>query len=254
MALFIYSYSPVSEGARNLKEALRIRKIRNERSTFQGGVRHTVINWGSTRVPAEVQKCRILNPPASVLDSANKLHFFRKISAANRDLLPPWTEDASEAMEWSAKGSSVCARKILNGHSAAGLVILDRTSPKWEQAPLYTKYIKKEEEYRVHIVDGEVIDLQRKVLSKEKGESGETINWKIRNHDNGFIYQRQGINPPDEVRRVAIAAMRASGLDFGAVDVIYNKSGRAYVLEINTAPGLTGTTVENYANAFRRYL
>ena len=49
--------------------------------------------------------------------------------------------------------------------------------------------------------------------------------------------------------------MESIGLDFGAVDVIYNgHSNRAYVLEINTAPGLTGTTLDNYAAALRNLI
>jgi D-alanine-D-alanine ligase-like ATP-grasp enzyme len=40
-------------------------------------------------------------------------------------------------------------------------------------------------------------------------------------------------------------------LDFGAVDIIYNaKRNECYVLEVNTAPGLEGTTVEKYATKF----
>jgi D-alanine-D-alanine ligase-like ATP-grasp enzyme len=41
-------------------------------------------------------------------------------------------------------------------------------------------------------------------------------------------------------------------LDFGAIDIIYNESrDQAYVLEVNTAPGLTGQTIQSYADAFR---
>ncbi|MNY63636.1 hypothetical protein D3C86_2006230 [compost metagenome] len=47
-------------------------------------------------------------------------------------------------------------------------------------------------------------------------------------------------------------AVNAIGLTFGAVDVIWNEyRHQAYVLEVNTAPGLTGTTLEKYAEAFR---
>jgi glutathione synthase/RimK-type ligase-like ATP-grasp enzyme len=133
---------------------------------------------------------------------------------------------------------------------------MERDNPRsFVRAPLYTKYIKKDEEYRVHVIGGEIVAIQRKVLKKEKADSGEPINWKIRNLDNGFIYQREGINPPDGVRTVALDATRLSGLVFGAVDVIFNtRQQRAYVLEINSAPGITGTTVQNYADAFRAYL
>jgi len=52
---------------------------------------------------------------------------------------------------------------------------------------------------------------------------------------------------------VALAAVSALGLDFGAVDIIYNEhENQYYVLEVNTAPGLEGTTVEKYAEAFAK--
>ena len=38
--------------------------------------------------------------------------------------------------------------------------------------------------------------------------------------------------------------------DFGAFDVIYNqKKNQAFVLECNTAPGIEGTTLDNYVEA-----
>ncbi|MNY81884.1 hypothetical protein D3C86_2236870 [compost metagenome] len=47
-------------------------------------------------------------------------------------------------------------------------------------------------------------------------------------------------------------AVNALGLDFGAADVIWNDHRKqAFVLEVNTAPGLTGTTLEKYAKALK---
>jgi D-alanine-D-alanine ligase-like ATP-grasp enzyme len=133
---------------------------------------------------------------------------------------------------------------------------MDRDNPKsFVRAPLYTQYVKKQEEYRVHVVNGNIIAIQRKVLRREKAESGDEINWKVRNLDNGFIYQREGINPPEEVRVCALEAVRLSELDFAASDIIYNqRERRAYCLELNSAPGIQGSTVEDYAEAFRRFL
>src|SRR5690606_32924060 len=79
------------------------------------------------------------------------------------------------------------------------------------------------------------------------------VNFMIRNHRNGFIFQRNEITIPADVEVQATKAFEASGLDFGAVDVIWNEhEGRAYVLEINSAPGLEGTTLDNYVAAFKR--
>jgi hypothetical protein len=44
-------------------------------------------------------------------------------------------------------------------------------------------------------------------------------------------------------------------LDFGAVDLIWNENQNVvYVLEVNTAPGMEGTTLENYCDAFSNAL
>jgi len=50
----------------------------------------------------------------------------------------------------------------------------------------------------------------------------------------------------------ASLAIAALGLDFGAVDIIWNNHYQlATVLEVNTAPGLEGQTITDYANYFR---
>jgi glutathione synthase/RimK-type ligase-like ATP-grasp enzyme len=79
----------------------------------------------------------------------------------------------------------------------------------------------------------------------------EDVNWQVRNHHNGFVFTRSGFDTPEAVSKAAMDAMRILGLDFGAVDVVYNsRENRAYVLEVNTAPGLEGSTVDDYANYF----
>ncbi len=67
-----------------------------------------------------------------------------------------------------------------------------------------------------------------------------------------FVFARGGVEAPEDVKTQAIEAIRALGLAFGAVDVIWNeKQQKAYVLEVNTAPGLCGQTLEDYANAMQ---
>ena len=43
---------------------------------------------------------------------------------------------------------------------------------------------------------------------------------------------------------------RSRGVD----DIIYNRDQGAFVLEVNTAPGLEGETVERYVEAFQEYV
>jgi D-alanine-D-alanine ligase-like ATP-grasp enzyme len=64
------------------------------------------------------------------------------------------------------------------------------------------------------------------------------------------VFCRENFSPVDIVDNAALGAVSALGLDFGAVDVKCNRQGtRAAVLEVNTAPGLQGTTLRKYAEA-----
>jgi glutathione synthase/RimK-type ligase-like ATP-grasp enzyme len=114
-------------------------------------------------------------------------------------------------------------------------------------APLYTKYEKRKREYRVHVWGNEVLDVTEK--RKRRGVDADS---RIRSWDNGWVFCREDVNYPPHVASVAVDAVHALGLDFGAVDVGYNVlKERAFVFEVNTAPGLEGTTLEKFANKIK---
>ena len=146
----------------------------------------------------------------------------------------------------------IVCRTVLAGHSGEGIVMA-ATRDDLVNAPLYVQYIKKQDEYRIHVGrrNGESIIISQQRKARRMEVRDDDVNWQVRNHANGFVYVRGDCNPPRAVLDAAKTALEASGLDFGAVDVIYNaRQERAYVLEINTAPGLEGTTVEDYARFF----
>jgi glutathione synthase/RimK-type ligase-like ATP-grasp enzyme len=51
-------------------------------------------------------------------------------------------------------------------------------------------------------------------------------------------------------QETAVKAIIKLGLDFGAVDIIQTPDGHGWVLEVNTAPAIEGSTVDAYADAF----
>lgn len=144
------------------------------------------------------------------------------------------------------ESKTVFARKLINSTNGKGIVEFEKgtTIP---DAPLYTEYIPKKAEYRVHVFQDKVVDVQQK---KKKREFGGERDTRIRNVANGYVYTRNDITPPDGLYDLARAAVTALGYRYGAVDVVYNeKKNKLYVLEVNSRPGLMGTTLEKYSDA-----
>jgi len=105
-------------------------------------------------------------------------------------------------------------------------------------------YIPKRREFRLHCTKAKVFSIQEK-----KAQLGyQDADFQIRNVANGFIFARQNLGEiPEDVGTQALKAIKMVGLDFGAVDVIWNERRKeAFVLEVNTAPGLEGQTVLDY--------
>lgn len=273
MRPIILPYKFGSGSARALSEGLRARGHRAKRVRHEGNYRpfrnHLIINWGSSVRPSWMVGIGYhwLNDWVSVGEATNKLIAFQKLQEAGVQI-PEFTTDRAEAMRWIMKQDShgnyigkVLARVKLQGHSGEGIHLYCGDSPLWDsdeldlvRAPLYVKYIKKTHEYRIHVFGDQVIDIQQKRRRREVPD--EQVNWQVRNYQNGFTYSRHDIDPPEEqILEQSRQAVRALTLDFGAVDVIWNsKHQRAYVLEVNTAPGLEGTTLEKYIHALESVL
>ena len=246
----IYSYSNKSKGAKLLSEALGAPLLKHVGSSYKPKWGDYVINWGRGKM---FSPATTVNKPHNVAAAINKYSAFAHMSAAGVSI-PPYTQSKSKVKEWLDAGSTVFARTILDGHEGAGIVVI-KTGDVIPNAPLYTKYIPKDREYRIHVMAGSIIDSVRKVLSSNAPADASKL---IRNTANGYVFaRREGpaktpIVVPSSVHSEARKAVAALGLDFGAVDVIWSaKHQKAYVLEINTAPGIEGTTVQIYANAFK---
>lgn len=174
----------------------------------------------------------------------NKIEQFRRFQAANV-CCPRFALNEQDARQINCK--TLFARTLVSATNGRGIVEFESSSVQYPTAPLYTEYIPKKAEYRFHVFGGEVIDIQQK---KKKRDFEQERDTRIRNLNNGYIYCRDGVNPPDGAADLAIRAVAACGYQYGAVDLIYNeKRNQCYVLEVNSRPGLMGTTLEKYAQA-----
>jgi hypothetical protein len=243
----INAYKIGSQSAKALAQALGCYRIK---PTFTRKLRHVIINWGKqSNTQVGFIQGKDLNNPTAVAKACNKLLTFQTLS--DKDYLPIWTTDINEAQALLHTHGNIYCRTNLTGHSGNGIVIA--TVPEeLVNAPLYTVKAKHKYEYRVHVFKGEVLDVQQK---KRKAEFQGTRDNGIRNLANGYVYARQDIDVPNEVINAAIDAVNTLGLDFGAVDIGYNEYlNKAFLFEVNTAPGLSGTTLVKYKEALSNYL
>lgn len=244
MKIRIEPYRAWSGGARALGERAGILRA-TRRQVEKHGDFDYIINWGRSerRFSGEY-----INAPEAVARASNKLEASRLFSDAGVPQ-PDCTDSVSTVREWLDGGSAVVARTLLRANSGRGIVYLDQGfDGEIPRAPMYTKYIPKTSEFRVHVFGDQIIDVQEKRRKLETPD--EEVNWQIRNACNGFIFARSDVALPECVGRASVDSVRALGLDFGAVDVGYNaRREKCRVYEVNTAPGLEGSTLDSYYDA-----
>lgn len=249
-------YKMGSKSVKNLKLALKnslslkVLKLSNESQTYIPRPTKAIINWGTSRDTRwDVNRNRaIFNKVPNIRIASNKLLTFEKLSAAGMsEYMPLWTTSREQAENWKNEGKTLLCRTSLGGHSGRGIHVSLGETPL-VPAPLYVVYKKKKHEYRVHVAFGKVIDTQ--IKRKRKDYVGEP-NYTVRNHHTGWVYCRENLVPDGRRDKLAIDCVGYLGLDFGACDLIYNeREDKYYILEVNTAPGLEGTTVNKYSDAF----
>lgn len=249
MRFKVFPYKLGSASGKALARGLNVLRVK---PTYDARRRDIIINWGNSRPSAIIHAEKDLNKHNAIAIACNKLKTFETLSAAGFTHLPVWSASRYEIYNlWEGyPNNKVYCRTSLTGHSGHGIIIASN-SYELVDAPLYTIETKHKYEFRVHVFKGKVIDVQQ----KKRRHDYTGPNTGIRNHSNGYIYARADIDVPELLLSSSIQAVNLLGLDFGAVDIGYRqRDNRVFVFEVNTAPGLVGTTLDNYVNAFKSYL
>jgi len=234
--LVINSYSVHSKSANQLADKMKVPLLGKFLSLTKYDPGVTVINWGSGK--SDLGTCTVLNKPEAVRLAVNKLKSFTKFREAGVRT-PDWTTDVNVASGWLPAGK-VVARARLEGRDGDGLTI--HSAGPLPPAKLYTKFLPGCTEYRISVVGNKVIACQKKVPVPGKPE----YNHEVKTTGGGYGLHWETWWPAS-VNEEAIKAVKALGLDFGGVDVIYLEDEGARVLEVNTAPELTPMLVDRYS-------
>ena len=234
-----------SKSAKALAQALGIKRIKLKNSKYKSKPHHILVNWGIVDV---LPNATYLNSPVAVELAADKLKTFQRLTqfgipVPNHQTFKPTGSDL-----W-------LARTTLHGHSGQGIVLA--TPDQLPTAPLYTQHIPKAAEYRAIVVNGEVVDFKQKLKRRPYSDDNPTGHVgehhpHVWSYENGYIFAREGIERPSGLDELSVLSMKALGLTYGALDIIKAEDDKLYLLEVNTAFGLDGSTTSLVASAIRK--
>ena len=178
--------------------------------------------------------------------SVNKIQQYEWFAEQGLSALE-YTTSGYTANDWYAEGKVVFGRKYLNSSCGKGIVIFDPsniTGLAPNNCPVYTVYKKKKREFRVHVFKNTVVSVVEKRKKTGWTDQRET---KVRNLANGYIFCQQVENEPAGLRELALKAAAVSPSDFRGVDIGYNeKNDDLFIIEVNSAPGITGSNINKY--------
>jgi glutathione synthase/RimK-type ligase-like ATP-grasp enzyme len=214
--------------------------LRNDKP-FPAGVT-TVFRWGCTsNTPEGVPVVNTAKAIHAVSDKAG----FRKLTA-DAGLAPKtWIsfEDFEETYDfngedmpeggWIVRRATHHQGRFLHHFLPGQVDDLELATTAYGEGNYYiSEYIPKVAEYRVFIAQGRVV-----WVAKKTPDNPDAVAWNVA-RGGRFDNVRWGDWPLRAVR-IAREAFLMSGLDFGGVDIMVDKDGKCYVLEINSAPSQT---------------
>lgn len=153
-----------------------------------------------------------------------------------------YTTSKEVASSWLESGETLLARNLLRSSEGKGITIY-APGETLHPAPVYTIYRKKKREFRVHVYQDEVVA----VLEKRRKKGAYNGESKIRNTANGYVFCRENVTEPEGIRELALKASKVTDSHFKGVDIGYNeKLNQLFVIEVNSAPGMEGSTINDY--------
>jgi glutathione synthase/RimK-type ligase-like ATP-grasp enzyme len=248
-----------------------------------------VIGWGTkTKKDVELPAgSSVLNHPNNIRRNRNKLTTLEVLKGADvavADFVP--AENVMAELGKKVSLPVVGRTKYHQGGKGFWLCLTKThvTNAINEGAQYFQNYIDIVDEYRLHIFKGELLRAQKKVKRdnmeeayveqhaakiKDYATKGDvqidenTLKYAlgrvakehkqadmiVRSNRRGWKFANVK-NPKKALVDVSVAALNAIGLEFGAVDCCLDGDGNAWIIEINSGPGLEGNTFKAYTEAF----
>ena len=256
-----------------------------------------IIGWGTkTKNQINLRKIPVINHPDKIHENRNKLKALQimkkaDIAVPNFVLADIVLNELKKTVNKVVKLPVVGRTEFHQGGKGMWVcpTIGQVRSAIREGAKYFQDMIDIDKEYRVHVVNGEVIyvvkkvqrseeemkkafvrkELERqKVLAKksndpfneasvkivlERQASRMVVDHLIRSNTRGWKFSH--VTKYDKgLVTMSISAVKALGLEFGAVDCCIDADDKVWIIEINTGPGLEESSLEAYINKFTKMI
>lgn len=270
----IYLFCPFkSSGVVDLRDEIKAKGIdclrikENHGQKFEHG---PMFNWGAgngTLPPlSKIVSGKLYNNEKAVSKSCSKTETHAAL-LESQVWTVAMTKDRNRALSWLGESRTVLARKNY-GSNGQGINII-KPGDNLPYADFYSRLFPSTHEFRVHVAFGKVIDVALKVKRSSASweAAAKPYDEVVRNFEGGWRLshdfkwyaltgQADGDALAGERDALASNAIKAVGLDFGAVDMLANLDpnygGQRFVVcETNSAPAMElDRTLEAYATAF----
>lgn len=216
-------------------------KVKINESDFTNKI---IIRWGN-RIEIDTTDSIVYNTATAIAKATDKKESRRILAEANVSVPRAVTPD-SEGISYP-----VIARPRIHA-KGRNFVLLNRLADFVRHYAVnnenwyYSEFVDKVKEYRVHVASGRVLNLLEKPnpgngqVAWNRAVNGEAFtNVKWSDYDGRVAYE-------------ALKAVDAIGLHFAGVDVIVDRDGNPYILELNTSPTLNSSeySMNRYAKYF----
>lgn len=199
-----------------------------------------LLRWGTSQSVGYIPEIQTWNLKRAIENTTDKYNALRMLDERGIPV-PPYSRDPS-VLEYPMLG-----RREQHARGNDINLVLQEQDIYESEAEYYVQYVPTKYEFRVHVINGDIVRVAQKVPEGE-GE----YEPHIRNHETGWIFVNPRVDCPQKY--VAMGAVEALDLHFGAVDMIIGEDGDAYILEVNTAPSLNDTNLEIYGDEFAEML
>lgn len=219
-------------GDTSLYDESQLYQLKFKNFNFDNSV---IIRWG-TRENITANNSIIYNKAGAIANATDKL-ISRQLFIKNDVSAPRLLNHIDDY-----NSGVVIARPYIHS-KGKNLIVLNNKQElqnHWRNGWYYSEFIDKVREFRVHVGHSKVLAL----MEKHNPNNG-SIAWNRAQNDTEPFTRIKQAEADDQnllsVLQEAIKAVNALGLDMGGVDVMLDKDGIAYVLEVNTAPTLNSS-------------